>query len=109
MKRPSRARRESATTTLKNGRFLAPPRAKRITTIRKSRRKAEEGVILRYFLAAAQSRLWTPKASHAFQFRRFRGTYRKRPRRTVRRCRSRRPRAARLRRAPAHRRAPVVP
>src|SRR3990167_1873957 len=33
MKRPSRRLRESATTTLKNGRFLAPPRASRITTI----------------------------------------------------------------------------
>src|SRR5829696_8303910 len=33
MKRPSRRRRESATTMLKNGRFLAPPRARRITTM----------------------------------------------------------------------------
>jgi hypothetical protein len=33
MKRPSRAKRESATTILKNGRFLAPPRASRITTM----------------------------------------------------------------------------
>src|SRR5262245_53413911 len=33
MKRPSRALLESATTTLKNGRFLAPPRASLITTI----------------------------------------------------------------------------
>src|SRR5437762_10685179 len=33
MKRPSRRLRESATTTLKNGRFLAPPRASRMTTI----------------------------------------------------------------------------
>src|SRR4051812_3581516 len=41
MKRPSRARRESATTTLKNGRFLAPPRAKRITTMLFCRRKTK--------------------------------------------------------------------
>src|SRR6187397_2792552 len=33
MKRPSRARFESATTRLKNGRFLAPPRASLITTM----------------------------------------------------------------------------
>src|SRR5437868_15242792 len=33
MKRPSRRLRESVATMLKNGRFLAPPRAKRITTI----------------------------------------------------------------------------
>src|SRR6266511_590143 len=33
MKRPSRRLRESATTTLKKGRFLAPPRANLITTI----------------------------------------------------------------------------
>src|SRR5258707_1156767 len=33
MKRPSRRLRESATTTLKNGRFLAPPRASRMTTM----------------------------------------------------------------------------
>src|SRR5881227_708819 len=33
MKRPSRRLRESVATILKNGRFLAPPRAKRITTI----------------------------------------------------------------------------
>ncbi len=33
MKRPSRAKRESATTMLKNGRLLAPPRASRITTM----------------------------------------------------------------------------
>src|SRR3970040_2241712 len=33
MKRPSRARRESATTRLKNGRFVAPPRARRMTTM----------------------------------------------------------------------------
>src|SRR5438067_1093141 len=33
MKRPSRRLRESVATMLKNGRFFAPPRAKRITTI----------------------------------------------------------------------------
>src|SRR6185295_3433208 len=33
MKRPSRGLRESATTMLKNGRFLAPPRERRITTM----------------------------------------------------------------------------
>ncbi|SPJ17550.1 hypothetical protein SBBP2_330011 [Burkholderiales bacterium] len=33
MKRPSRALRESVATMLKNGRFLAPPRASRITTM----------------------------------------------------------------------------
>src|SRR4030095_4123615 len=33
MKRPSRRRRESATTMLKKGRFFAPPRASRITTM----------------------------------------------------------------------------
>ena len=33
MKRPSRRLRESATTTLKNGRFLAPPRASLMTTM----------------------------------------------------------------------------
>src|SRR5262249_8330611 len=33
MNRPSRRLRESATTMLKKGRFLAPPRASRITTI----------------------------------------------------------------------------
>src|SRR6185437_12431750 len=35
MNRPSRRLRESATTTLKNGRFLAPPRASLITTMAK--------------------------------------------------------------------------
>src|SRR6476660_6228389 len=38
MKRPSRRLRESVATMLKNGRFLAPPRAKRITTIIKSKK-----------------------------------------------------------------------
>src|SRR5262245_51742146 len=33
MNRPSRGSRESATTTLKNGRFLAPPRESLITTM----------------------------------------------------------------------------
>src|SRR6185295_13159629 len=33
MKRPSRRSRESATTMLKKGRFFAPPRASRITTM----------------------------------------------------------------------------
>src|SRR3954471_11725945 len=33
MKRPSRRSRESATTMLKKGRFFAPPRASRMTTI----------------------------------------------------------------------------
>src|SRR6185369_1365498 len=33
MKRPSRRRRESATTMLKKGRFFAPPRASRMTTM----------------------------------------------------------------------------
>src|SRR5271169_2799736 len=33
MKRPSRRLRESATTTLKNGRFLEPPRENRIITM----------------------------------------------------------------------------
>src|SRR5262245_40317582 len=33
MKRPSRRLRESATTTLKNGRFLAPPRASLMMTM----------------------------------------------------------------------------
>src|SRR6266545_3878009 len=35
MNRPSRRLRESATTTWKNGRFLAPPRASLITTMKK--------------------------------------------------------------------------
>src|SRR6266446_3441071 len=39
------ALRESATTTLKKGRFLAPPRERRITTMIKDR--VEKGVILR--------------------------------------------------------------
>src|SRR4051812_18287845 len=38
MKRPSRRLRESATTTLKKGRFLAPPRARRMTTMIGSRK-----------------------------------------------------------------------
>src|SRR6516225_9197154 len=46
MKRLFAALCESATTTLKNGRFLAPPRASRITTISGSPR-VEKGVILR--------------------------------------------------------------
>src|SRR6476660_5782862 len=33
MKRPSRRRRESATKMLKKGRFFAPPRASRMTTM----------------------------------------------------------------------------
>src|SRR6266851_4908484 len=40
------ALRESATTTLKKGRFLAPPRERRITTMMNSP-KREKGVILR--------------------------------------------------------------
>src|SRR6266851_7219601 len=39
------ALRESATTTLKKGRFLAPPRERRITTMMNDR--VEKGVILR--------------------------------------------------------------
>src|SRR5688572_2277587 len=54
MNRPSRARRESATTTLKNGRFLAPPRAKRITTMWVCQSECGKGVILRQFLTSAQ-------------------------------------------------------
>src|SRR5690348_3319574 len=46
MKRLPAALCESATTTLKNGRFLAPPRASRITTMSGSPR-VEKGVILR--------------------------------------------------------------
>src|SRR4051812_30479220 len=46
MKRPSRRLRESVATMLKNGRFLAPPRAKRITTIMNSKKcsKTEKAV-----------------------------------------------------------------
>src|SRR5436309_11230370 len=40
------ARRESTTTTLKKGRFLAPPRERRITTMT-NLTEAEKGVILR--------------------------------------------------------------
>src|SRR2546428_12982688 len=45
MKSLPAARRESATTTLKKGRFLAPPRERRITTMMNT--EAEKGVILR--------------------------------------------------------------
>src|SRR5713101_5744026 len=46
MKSLPAARRESATTTLKKGRFLAPPRESRITTMT-NLTEAEKGVILR--------------------------------------------------------------
>src|SRR5215467_5091754 len=46
MKRLFAALCESATTTLKNGRFLAPPRASRITTM-SGIPPVEKGVILR--------------------------------------------------------------
>src|SRR5438128_371865 len=46
MKSLPAARRESATTTLKKGRFLAPPRERRITTMMNDR-SLEKGVILR--------------------------------------------------------------
>src|SRR5882762_3125116 len=46
MKSLPAALRESATTTLKKGRFLAPPRERRITTMTNCP-KLEKGVILR--------------------------------------------------------------
>src|SRR6516164_9580738 len=61
MNRPSRRLRESATTTLKKGRFLAPPRASRITTIALPRvkkdvdYKAERRLVARYCAVAISS------------------------------------------------------
>src|SRR6267378_3372079 len=49
MKRPSRAKRESATTILKNGRFLAPPRASRITTMTSILKSAKRAILRRLF------------------------------------------------------------
>src|SRR5689334_16955554 len=78
MKRPSRARRESATTTLKNGRFLAPPRAKRITTMLFCRGKSKGRDFTPVFAeeamsagAPASSPKRLPPAAPARQNRRF--------------------------------------
>src|SRR4051794_2097337 len=65
MKRPSRRLRESVATMLKNGRFLAPPRAKRITTIiipKSCAGRKKPTIIARY--AAQQQALMTTGRAH---------------------------------------------